>query len=47
MDGGEEVVEDEAVVESLREKAKAVHRRALLVAAGITVVVLFFPESLS
>ena len=44
MDSGNEVIEDRALVARLREKAAAVHRRALLVAAAITVVVLVFPN---
>lgn len=43
MDAGEETIEDGALSARLREKAAAVHRRALLVAAAITVVVLVFP----
>ena len=43
MDSGEETINDKALAARLREKAAAVHRRALLVAAAITVVVLVFP----
>lgn len=43
MDAGEETINDRALAARLREKAAAVHRRALLVAAAITVVVLIFP----
>lgn len=43
MDAGEETIKDGALAARLREKAAAVHRRALLVAAAITVVVLVFP----
>ena len=43
MDAGEEAVEDPALAARLRDKAAAVHRRALLVAAAITIVVLVFP----
>jgi hypothetical protein len=44
MDAGEETIQDKALAARLREKAAAVHRRALLVAAAITVVALIFPE---
>lgn len=44
MDAGEETINDEALAARLRAKASAVHRRALLVAAAITVVVLVFPD---
>ena len=44
MDAGEEVIADRALAARLRDKASAVHRRALLVAAAITVVVLLFPD---
>lgn len=44
MDGGEEPVTDGALASRLREKAAAVHRRALTVAAAITIVVLVFPD---
>ncbi|HEX8292118.1 MAG TPA: OapA N-terminal domain-containing protein [Pyrinomonadaceae bacterium] len=44
MDAGEEPVADSALAGRLRGKAAAVHRRALLVAAAITVVVLVFPD---
>jgi hypothetical protein len=43
MDAGEEAVNDKTLATKLREKAAAVHRRSLLVAAAITVVVLLFP----
>ncbi len=46
MDSGEEEIQDAALAARLRGKASAVHRRALLVAAAITVVVLVFPERL-
>src|SRR5215204_5335735 len=45
MDAGEVTIKDGALAAQLREKAAAVHRRALLVAAAITVVVLIFPDS--
>ena len=44
MDAGEESIADGALAKRLREKASAVHRRALLVAAAITFVVLAFPD---
>ena len=44
MDAGEEPVADSALASRLREKAAALHKRALLVAAAITVVVLLFPD---
>jgi hypothetical protein len=44
MDAGEEAVGDAALAAKLRDKAAAVHRRALLVAVAITVVVLVFPD---
>jgi hypothetical protein len=44
MDAGEEAVRDDALAARLREKAASVHRRALLVAAAITVVALLFPD---
>jgi hypothetical protein len=44
MDAGEETVTDGAIAARLRDKAAAVHRRALLVAAAITFVVLLFPD---
>ncbi len=44
MDAGEEPVQDKALAAKLRDKAKAVHRRALLVAVAITIVVLVFPD---
>jgi hypothetical protein len=46
MDSGDEVVEDKALAARLREKAAAVQKRSLMVAAAITVVVLLFPSSL-
>jgi hypothetical protein len=44
MDAGEETINDKALAARLREKAAAVHKRALMVAAAITVVVLVFPD---
>lgn len=43
MDTGEETIADSTLAARLREKATAVHRRALAVALAITVVVLLFP----
>jgi uncharacterized membrane protein YozB (DUF420 family) len=44
MDTGEETIQDKSLAVALRKKAAAVHKRALLVAAAITVVVMVFPE---
>ena len=44
MDAGVESVRDESLASRLREKAATIHKRALLVAAAITVVVLLFPN---
>ncbi len=44
MDAGEERIADEAAASVLRAKAAAIHRRALAVAAAITLVVLLFPN---
>lgn len=44
MDAGEEPVADSALASRLRAQAAAIHKRALLVAAAITVVVLVFPD---
>jgi hypothetical protein len=44
MDAGEEPVADGALASKLREKAAAIHKRALMVAAAITFVVLLFPD---
>jgi uncharacterized membrane protein YozB (DUF420 family) len=44
MDAGEETIDDRALTARLREKAARVHKRALLVAAAITLVVLVFPD---
>jgi hypothetical protein len=43
MDAGEEGIEDEALAERLRDKARRIHRRALVTAAAITVLALVFP----
>ncbi|HEX8150841.1 MAG TPA: hypothetical protein VF591_26895 [Pyrinomonadaceae bacterium] len=44
MDAGEETVRDQELAARLRERAAAVHKRALMVAAAIMVVVLVFPD---
>ncbi|MFL6253391.1 MAG: OapA N-terminal domain-containing protein [Pyrinomonadaceae bacterium] len=44
MDAGEEPVVDGALASRLRKKAAAIHKRALMVAAAITFVVLLFPD---
>jgi hypothetical protein len=44
MDAGVETIDDRALAARLRDKASAVHRRALLVALAITVVVVLFPD---
>ena len=43
MDNGEEPIEDEAAARLLREKARRINRRAMLVAAIVTLVALAFP----
>jgi Trk-type K+ transport system membrane component len=45
MDAGEEKVEDENLVEQLRQKARAINRRALITAIAITILALAFPKS--
>jgi hypothetical protein len=44
MDAGEERIEDENLIERLRDTARRIHRRALLTAALITLVVFAFPS---
>lgn len=46
FDAGEEAVADAALAAGLREKAKGINRRAVVVAAVITTVVLLFPDSM-
>ena len=46
MDAGVETIDDETLAAELRRKAAAVHKRSLLVAAAITIVVLVFPTSI-
>jgi hypothetical protein len=43
FDAGEETVADAALAARLREKARAINRRSLILAAVITTVVLLFP----
>jgi len=43
MDAGEEKIEDEKLIGRLRTTARAVHRRALVTAAIITLLTLVFP----
>ena len=44
MDDGEEEVGDRHEAATLRATAARIHRRALAVAAAITLVVLLFPD---
>ena len=44
MDGGELPVEDDGAARELRGKARRINRRALLVAAVVTLVALAFPS---
>ncbi len=44
MDAGEERIEDESLLSSLRDKARRIHRRALVTALVITLVVFAFPK---
>ena len=46
FDTGEEAVSDAAQAARLREKAKRINRRSVVVAALITTVVLLFPDSM-
>jgi hypothetical protein len=43
MDAGEEILEDQNLIEQLRNKARRIHRRALITAAAITLLALAFP----
>ncbi|HEX8492991.1 MAG TPA: hypothetical protein VF658_09135 [Pyrinomonadaceae bacterium] len=45
MDAGEEKLTDENQSEQLRVKARRIHRRALITAVVITLVVFVFPRS--
>jgi hypothetical protein len=44
MDDGEEAIEDEGQAEELRAVARRINRRALMMAAIVTLVALAFPE---
>ncbi len=44
MDAGEERIEEEYLIACLREKARQIHRRALVTALVITLVVFAFPK---
>jgi hypothetical protein len=44
MDDGEEAIEDERLVGEIRLVARRINRRALMVAAIVTLVALAFPE---
>jgi hypothetical protein len=44
MDGGEESLDDESMVEQLRIKARRINRRALITAGAITLLALLFPS---
>lgn len=46
FDAGEEQVADAAMAARLREKARGINRRSVVVAALITTVVLLFPDSM-
>lgn len=45
MDVGEATVSDEAVKGALGVRARGIHRRALLVAAAVTLLLLLAPAS--
>lgn len=44
LDAGEEPLEDENLVEQLREKSRRINRRAVTTAAVITILTLVFPK---
>lgn len=44
MDAGEEAIKDRRIVDELRVKARRINRRALMIAAAITLVALAFPR---
>jgi hypothetical protein len=44
MDAGEERIEDESLIETLRAKSRRIHLRALATAIIITLVVFVFPS---
>jgi hypothetical protein len=43
MDAGEERLEDENLIEQLKDKARRINRRAVITAAAITLLALVFP----
>jgi hypothetical protein len=43
MDAGEESLEDENLIEQLKDKAQRINRRALITATAITLLALVFP----
>ncbi len=43
MDAGEEPVEDEKLLARLRLQARRIHRRALIVAVVLTLLILLIP----
>ena len=44
MDTREELIDDENIIAELRDKARRIHRRALITAALITLLAIVFPE---
>ncbi len=44
MDTREEPIDDEHIIAELRDKARRIHRRALITAALITLLAIVFPE---
>ena len=44
MDTGEETLEDQSLIAQLRDRARAINRRALITAALITALALAFPS---
>ena len=43
MDKGEEKIEDQKLAAKLREKARRIHTRALIMAVALTLLILIFP----
>ena len=43
MDAGEESLDDEKLIDELRDKARRINRRALITAGAITLLALLFP----
>ena len=43
LDAGETKITDEKLAARLRDKARLIHRRALILAAGLTLLILIFP----